>query len=429
MKNLLSRTASAAVLAAVTAGSAHAQSQAPAAATKGDQPALVTELVVTAQKREQRLQDVPIEVQTLPSNLLKAAGVLDIKDMQILTPGLIVTSTTNETVTTARIRGIGTVGDNPGLESSVGMVIDGVYRPRDGVSFGDLGEVDRIEVLEGPQGTTFGENTTAGVINVMTKAPSFTSSAEGEATFGDYGEKGGSLYVTGPINDKLAGSLYIAERSRDGFYNVDTGAGPRTDTTDQDQNYWTIRGQLLWKPSDIFSMRLIADYTKRDENCCVAVQSTVGPTAPIIGALSGGGGISYPSADPSSRQAYANNSTAQKIMDRGVSLQADWDIQDWNAKLTSISAFREWDTKNGADLDFTDADILSRTPDQNTEGFQTWTQELRLSGSTKHLDWLLGGYFENERLSDNVDYVLGDAYTPFISELLSQGNLRTWSTP
>ena len=108
-------------------------------------------------------------------------------------------------------------------------------------------------------------------------------------------------------------------------------------------------------------------------------------------------------------------------MDRGVSVQADWDIHDWNAKLTSISAFREWDTKNGADLDFTDADILYRTPDQNTEGFQTWTQELRLSGSTNRLDWLVGGYFENERLSDDVDYAFGSQYTPFISEILSQG--------
>ena len=146
--------------------------------------------------------------------------------MQILTPGLTVTSTTNETVTTARIRGIGTVGDNPGLESSVGMVIDGVYRPRNGVSFGDLGEVDRIEVLEGPQGTTFGENTTAGVINVITKGPSFKYGAEGEATFGNYGEKGGSISVTGPITDKLAGSLYFADRSRDGFYNVDRRRRP-----------------------------------------------------------------------------------------------------------------------------------------------------------------------------------------------------------
>src|SRR5690606_38186082 len=101
----------------------------------------ITTITVTAQKREQSLQDVPIVVTTLPAKLLQDAGVRDIKDMQVLTPGLTVTSTQNESLTTARIRGVGTVGDNPGMESSVGVVIDGVYRPRNGVGFGDLGEL------------------------------------------------------------------------------------------------------------------------------------------------------------------------------------------------------------------------------------------------------------------------------------------------
>ncbi|MBW8735290.1 MAG: TonB-dependent receptor plug domain-containing protein, partial [Asticcacaulis sp.] len=138
-----------------------------------------TTIIVTAQKREQKLQDVPIAVTTLSAKLLQDAGVHDIKDMQILTPGLTVTSTQNETLTTARIRGVGTVGDNPGLESSVGVVIDGVYRPRNGVGFEDLGEMERIEVLKGPQGTLFGKNTSAGVINIITKKPQFTFGADG----------------------------------------------------------------------------------------------------------------------------------------------------------------------------------------------------------------------------------------------------------
>ncbi len=132
------------------------------------------EIIVTAQKRQQNIQDVPIAVIALDSQQLQDAGVKDIKNMQVLTPGLTVTSTTSENVTTARIRGIGTVGDNPGLESSVGVVIDGVYRPRNGVGFGDLGEIDRIEVLEGPQGELFGKNNDAGVINIVTKRPSNT---------------------------------------------------------------------------------------------------------------------------------------------------------------------------------------------------------------------------------------------------------------
>ena len=111
----------------------------------------IESIIVTAQKREQGLQDVPIVVTAVSEQLLKDTGVRDIKDLTILTPGLLVTSTSNESFTTARIRGIGTVGDNAGLESSVGIVIDGVYRPRNGVGFGDLGELERIEVLKGPQ--------------------------------------------------------------------------------------------------------------------------------------------------------------------------------------------------------------------------------------------------------------------------------------
>jgi len=153
-------------------------------------------IVITAQKREESLQDVPIVVTTVPEQRLKDTGVRDIKDLMILTPGLLVTSTVNESVTTARIRGIGTVGDNPGLESSVGVIIDGVYRPRNGVSFGELSDVERIEVLKGPQGTLFGKNTSAGVINVITKKPTFDHGVDVEVSAGEFGEIGGALVHT-----------------------------------------------------------------------------------------------------------------------------------------------------------------------------------------------------------------------------------------
>src|SRR5690606_41321751 len=119
-------------------------------------PTTVDDITVTAQKREQSLQDVPLVVTTLSQEALDGAGVRDIKGLQILTPGMTVTSTQSEAATTARIRGVGTVGDNPGLESSVGVVIDGVYRSRNGVGFGDLGELIRIAVLTVPPRTLSG---------------------------------------------------------------------------------------------------------------------------------------------------------------------------------------------------------------------------------------------------------------------------------
>ncbi|HWK73258.1 MAG TPA: TonB-dependent receptor plug domain-containing protein, partial [Povalibacter sp.] len=163
---------------------------------------IIENIIVTAQKREEALQDVPIAVTVLDQQLLQDSNVRDIKDMQILVPGLTVTSTQNEAITTARIRGIGTVGDNVGLESSVGVVIDGVYRPRNSVAFGDLGQVERIEVLKGPQGTVFGKNTSAGVINVVTRRPSHTRSAEAELTAGNYDAFG----VSGSYNDAFSDS-------------------------------------------------------------------------------------------------------------------------------------------------------------------------------------------------------------------------------
>jgi len=217
-----------------------------ATATEG--PTQVSEIVVTAQRREAALAATPLSLTVVAQPLLNDVGVRDIKDLQILTPGLVVASTSNQTFTTARIRGVGTVGDNPGLESSVGVMIDGVYRPRNGVALGDLGEVERIEVLKGPQPTLFGKNASAGVINVVTAAPSFTPRMAGEATFGDYGTKGGSVSLTGPLVDEvLAGRLYVAARRRDGLYDVKTGDGPRTSTDDQTENYDTVRGQLLWR--------------------------------------------------------------------------------------------------------------------------------------------------------------------------------------
>jgi len=150
----------------------------------------VDRIIVTAQKREQSVQDIPVSVAAYDAETLEQAGVHDIRDLIALTPSLMVTATSSENDTTARIRGIGTVGNNPGLESSVGIFIDGVYRNRNGVAFGDLGEIERIEVLRGPQGTLFGKNTSAGLLNIITRRPDYEFGYGGELTAGNYGAIG-----------------------------------------------------------------------------------------------------------------------------------------------------------------------------------------------------------------------------------------------
>jgi iron complex outermembrane recepter protein len=389
-------------------------------------PASVDDIIVTAQKREQSLQDVPIVVTTLSQEVLDGAGVQDIKDLQILTPGMTVTSTQSEASTTVRIRGAGTVGDNPGLESSVGVVIDGVYRSRNSVGFGDLGELSRIEVLKGPQGTLFGKNTSAGVINIITERPSFDPSISAEITGGNYGAWGGSVSVTGPLSDQVAGRLFVAHRERDGFYDVDTGDGPNTRTDDQTQDYWTGRGQLLILPNDNASIRLIADYTKREEYCCAAVQTRVGPSQAFIAALTApnGPGQTPPTAGygtvPFSRLAYSNRETPQEIEDLGLSAEATIDFPSLNATLTSQTSWRDWSFQQGMDLDYTGADILHRENDgSNGYGVDNLTQEFRLAGTSDKLDWLVGLFATKEGVYRDDSYTYGSDYNAFASLLLT----------
>ncbi len=418
---VLCGTASAVVLAGLGASSA-AQAQTSDVQT-------VDSIIVTAQKREQNLQDVPVVVTAVGAKLLQDTGVKDIKDLTILTPGLTVTSTSSEASTTARVRGVGTVGDNPGLESSVGVVIDGVYRPRNGVGFGDLGEMERIEVLKGPQGTLFGKNTSAGVINVMTKEPEFGFGANGELTFGNYNAKGAAASVTGPLyEDKLAGRLYVAARQRDGYNDVITGAGPSKRDQDADQNFYTVRGQLLFIPDDRSTFRVIADYSRRDENCCGAVQIRTGPTSAILAAASGQANPVAATADPFDRVAYSNRGAPAKIEDKGISLQGDIDLPF--GSLTSISAIRNWRTDNGQDSDFSTADITYRNKDgSNYSEFTTYTQELRLAGRSEKFDWLVGAFLADERLENRANFYFGNHYEQYLGRLLSRSAANPAGVP
>ncbi|MGH8031185.1 MAG: TonB-dependent receptor [Luteimonas sp.] len=386
-------------------------------AGEDDEPTTLSAITVTAQKREELLQDVPISLTALPEQLLQDTGVRDVKDLQVLVPGLTVISTQNESLTTARIRGIGTVGDNAGLESSVGVVIDGVYRPRNGVGFGDLGEIERIEVLKGPQGTLFGKNTSAGVINVITRRPSYTQSAEGEVTVGNYGAIGVSGAYNDALSDNAAFRIYAAKRQRDGFLDVERGRGPRAETEDNDQNFHSLRAQLLFELSEALDINVIGDFTSREENCCGGVTLVRGATAAIIDAIGGGVSIA-PVADPFDRVSYANRSTEQDTKDKGVSVEINYDTP-WfgGSTLTGVLASRDWQSINGLDFDYTAADLLYRNADKNESftGFKTDSAEFRLAGATDKLDWLFGVFYVDEDLKRNDSYRIGAGYEPYLS--------------
>jgi iron complex outermembrane recepter protein len=386
-------------------------------------PSALTEIIVTAEKRSENIQDVPISVIALSAQQLQDSGVTDIKSLTVLTPGLTVTSTTNENSTTARIRGIGTVGDNPGLESSVGIVIDGVYRPRNGVGFGNLGEIQEIEVLEGPQGELFGLNNDAGIITITTKRPSMTFGATAEITGGNFNDREASASVTGPISAISAARLYVGYQRTDGWLNIDTGPGPNENDNTNNRNMYTLRGQYLITPNDDVEVLFIADYSKRNELCCGAVATVLGPFAPILNALAsvpplGGRVGAVGIASGIGYQAYANQPNAQHVRDMGFSAQLDWNLGF--GKLTSITGWRDNTLTSGQDTDYSAIDLLYEPgTNGNLTDFKQFSEELRLAGKEGPLNWLVGGFFSDEILANNQTLWAGTDLDLYLGGLAS----------
>jgi iron complex outermembrane recepter protein len=214
---------------------------------QGAEEAASDEIIVTATRRSEALSDVPIAVSAVSGDTLAKSGASDIRQLGQVAPSLLVSGATSEVNFTARIRGIGTVGENPGLESSVGLFIDGVYRSRTGVGLSELGDIERVEVLRGPQGTLFGRNSTAGLINIVTKGPKFDRfSAKASATYGNYEYMRVDAAINAPISETVAARIDGVWQQRDGFIKNATPGEP--DINDRDR--WLVRGQLAFEPNE-----------------------------------------------------------------------------------------------------------------------------------------------------------------------------------
>ena len=410
------------------------------------------EIVVTAQGRAQQLSDVPLAISAVSAETLANSGANDIRQLNQVAPSLLVSSTGSEANGSARIRGIGTVGDNPGLESSVAVFIDGVYRSRSGIGLNELGEIERVEVLRGPQGTLFGRNASAGLIHIISKQPSFTFGGTAEATYGNYDHVRLSGGLTGPITETLAARIDGVFVKRHGFYD-----DPANDVDVNNRNRYFVRGQLLFQPSSDLSIRLIGDYTKRDERCCGAVyvdrsvNEYVGnlnnPAVPITtGALPPGTGnniinVLRDLGQPLARLNAAGYDRTLSVTpgrsyqgeteDKGVSLQIDYDFG--GASLTSITAYRDYQSDQGSDTDYSSVDILYRAADGNSaRRFKTFSQELRLQGDAfgDKLDWLVGAYFANEDLTATDNLKFGTQYGRYAAcRLVTGGGLAALYSP
>ena len=184
------------------------------------QAPMLEEVVVTATKRAENLQDIPITVTAISASTIQEAGIQDISDVAALVPALTVSSNLSPFATALRIRGFGTSQNDPALEASVAFILDGVYMGSSGLGMSELTDIERIEVLQGPQGTLYGKNSNAGVVSVITKSPNLEQT-EGyiEASLGDYAMQRYVGAVTGPISDSLAYSIAGNCRLQEGWWN------------------------------------------------------------------------------------------------------------------------------------------------------------------------------------------------------------------
>ncbi len=348
------------------------------------------EIIVTATKRAQTLQDVPVAVSVTPIETINKASIKDITDLASIIPSLRVTTLQTSTQTNFVIRGFGNGANNPGIEPSVGVFIDGVYRSRSAGSIGDLVDVERVEVLRGPQSTLFGQNASAGVISLVTQKPQFEWGGYVEGTVGNYNAKILKSKVTGPISESVAFSIASVTNQRDGYY-TELKSGEMINDRDRSD----VRAQLLWKASDNFELRIIGDYSNINELCCGVSNLVNGPTGAIIQSPLVGGKI-Y-TGDRFDRKYYANTLPINSVKNSGFSVHLDWDLGDW--QMTSISASRNQETAFDYDFDFTSGDLGAVNYNEGDIG--TVTQELRLSydGGGK-VRGLVGAYY----MTENVDY-------------------------
>ncbi|MCL9998610.1 MAG: TonB-dependent receptor [Erythrobacter sp.] len=364
-------------------------------------------IVVTATKREQTLQEAPVAVSVVGAEEIERAEVQDLLDLQTLVPSLAVRQGQTSGNTTFFIRGFGNGQNAIGLEPSVGVFVDGVYRSRSAAAISDLPNLERVEVLRGPQSTLFGKNASAGIISVTTRKPQFEWAGAVEASIGNYDLRRFDAYATGPLTGNLAASLSGNYNRRDGFFE-DLGTG--TDTNQRDR--WGVRGDILWEPSLDISFRLIADYDKIDEVCCGVTNVIEGPTGANVRAIGG----QFVSENPFSYEVYYDVVPTNAIENAGVSLQGDVDFGF--AALTSITAYRSNSNASDFDADVTDLSLFSKVAQQSE--IETFTQEIRLQsvGAGKLIDWTIGGFYFDEKLEVSNQIANGTDYRRYLDSLI-----------
>lgn len=362
-------------------------------------------IVVTASKRETTLQETPIAVSVTSAEQIEQSQIRDLIDIQSLVPSLRVGQLQASASTNFIIRGFGNGANNAGIEPSVGVFIDGVYRSRSAAAISDLPNLLRVEVLRGPQSTLFGKNASAGIISVVTQEPQFEFGGSAELSYGNYDALVLKADVTGPLSDTVAVSLSGSYNRRDGYVE-DINLG----FDNNERNRWAVRGQLLIEPSEDFSLRMIADYDRIDETCCSVVNIVDGPTGNVVRALGG----TIISNDRFGTTNAINFEPQNEIDNFGVSLHGDLDVGD--VALTGIASYRGVRAFNNQDIDFTNIDSIRRSANQ--VDLDTYTMELRAASDFDGpINFLVGGFLFKEDIMLEGSFEYGPGYAQFANAL------------
>jgi iron complex outermembrane receptor protein len=360
---------------------------APAATTAADNGSPPAEIIVTAQKRSEPLQKVPVAITVVSGDAMARLSTNNIEDTQRLVPALTFVKGDTSLNSALFLRGLGTVSFSIAAEPSVTSVLDGVVLARAGESFGDLYDIDRVEVLRGPQGTLFGKNASAGVINIVTREPGKALGGYLDLEGFSGGEYKAKASLGGPIGDNWRAGITA-------FYS--DYKGNIWDTTTQSKingyQHYGVRGQLIGDVTPNLHVKLIADYRKADDQCCAFVVGALNPAPNATQLLQES--ILAPALGGATRQSIQSLPNRTQEETYGASLQADLALGTHT--LTSITSWRQWNNEEVRDGDWVDQ-VYRQVPlihDDGPERSHTFTQELRLTSPTGgFLDYVVGAFY------------------------------------
>ena len=393
-------------------------------------------IIVTAQRRAQDVQDIPLAVTAVSPVQLERQGVVNVQQVNNVSASFSASNAqTASGSVVLRIRGVGTTSNNIGFESAVGIFIDGAYQSRPGIALSEFVDVERVEVLRGPQGTLFGRNTSAGALNITNKAPDVSEfGGFVNASYGNYDHMSvqGALNVP-IIKDKLAARFTGAYRKRDGFIDILGPTGSKIGESNGADQY-LVRGQLKYEGDGGLTVRLIGDYSKSTApgGSPVELLKSGVETSGIFAGFGFGatGGMFAPNraSNPNDNSAAeratdeltatANFVPTTKIDQWGVTGEINLPVGD-NAELIYIGSYREYDAFERYDSDFSGIDVFNVTG--ATAGIDTMTHELRLQGEALggRLNYVVGGYYSSEDITQTVNFELGADYARFAGALVA----------